>query len=93
MDGMDIDALHGHSGGPPGSIHRHHSLHAQPWLPPSQIIPVMLLAMLLMVRAIISVLPSRKSTSPQAMPVPAAMAQPQKADSLPEYSLMYIQMR
>ena len=62
----------------------------QPWFPPSQIMPVMLEARLLMVWDITSVEPSRSSTSPQAMPVPAAMAQPQKADSLPEYSLMYI---
>lgn len=62
----------------------------QPWLPPSQIIPVMLLAMLLMVWAICWVVPSRSRTNPQAMPVPAAMAQPQNAESLPEYSLLYM---
>ena len=55
--------------------------------------PVILEAKLLMVCAIVLVLPPRSNTSPQAMPVPAAMAQPQNADSLPEYSLMYIQTR
>ena len=65
----------------------------QPLLPPSQIMPVRLLAMLLMVFAIMSTVPSFRYTRPQAMPLPAAMPQPQKADSLPEYSLMYMQTR
>ena len=65
----------------------------QPWLPPSQIMPVMLLAMLLMVRVISSTPPPFKYTRPQAIPVPAAMPQPQKAESLPEYSLIYMHTR
>ena len=65
----------------------------QPWFPPSQIMPVMLLAMLFRVWAISSTVPPRSHTRPQAMPDPAAMAHPQKADSLPEYSLMYMHTR
>ena len=60
----------------------------QPWFPPSQIIPVMEEAMLLRVYSICSTVPPFKYTKPQDMPVPAAMAHPQKAESLPEYSLI-----
>ena len=65
----------------------------QPLFPPSQIIPVRLLAILFTVLAIISTVPSFRYTNPQAIPVPAAIPHPQNADSFPEYSLMYIQTR
>ena len=53
----------------------------------------MLLAMLLSVWAIISVVPPLRYTSAHAIPDPAAIAHPQKADSFPEYSLIYVQTR
>ena len=67
----------------------------QPWFPPSQIIPVIELAMLLITAWMRSYrfAALSKNAGPQAAPVPAAMAHPQNADSLPEYSLMYMQIR
>ena len=64
-----------------------------PWFPPSQIIPVMLLAMLLRHLNIASVSPPSRYTSAEAIPLPAAIAHPQNADSLPEYSFIYVQTR
>ena len=37
--------------------------------------------------------PPLRKTNAQAIPVPAAIPQPQKAESLPEYSLIYMQIR
>ena len=60
----------------------------QPLLPPSQIMPVMEEAILLMTRPICSTVPPFMKHSATAEPVPAAMAQPQKADMSPEWTLM-----
>ena len=53
----------------------------------------MLEAMLQITRSIAPMSPPCSHASATAMPVPAAIAQPQNADSLPEYSLMYMHTR
>ena len=66
---------------------------AQLGLAPSQIIPVMLDAIFRRHLSISDTPPPFIKTSPQAIPLPAAIAQPQNAESRPEYSLMYMQIK